>query len=357
MTSASLLASAVAMLDGAVLTSVTSSIDKPTWLNRPAMYGSPPAPRVTPIFLPLSLVRSPVGAPASARAMTDRTSLVGFISALFHVCPISTTGTPRASAVRNGYVPKRPASTVPLASALAISTPLGIISTFTSRPSFAKMPRSTAEKNGAFSAAVVTATFSCCVWAVAATGRTVTSNPAVNAASVRAKRMMDFLRDEIRALVGLQVISQSHPIRCYHRLATDVREAAAGGPIDDENTEAEIADARSRLRALQGPALQAQPRAGTVRLARRALRAARRAARPDARSAEAAGGGAARPPDSPARHPDRRHRCPADSGSFRVPYDPRARRRATVRFHGGRRDADGTRAVDARGARADGRRR
>ena len=30
------------------------------------MYGSPPAPRVTPIFLPLSFAKSPAGTPASA---------------------------------------------------------------------------------------------------------------------------------------------------------------------------------------------------------------------------------------------------------------------------------------------------
>ena len=59
------------------------------------MYGSPPAPRVTPIFLPLSLARSPTGTPASARAITESTSLCGLLSALFQVWPISTTGTPR----------------------------------------------------------------------------------------------------------------------------------------------------------------------------------------------------------------------------------------------------------------------
>jgi hypothetical protein len=81
---------------------------------------------------------------------------------LFQVWPISITGTPRETAVRNGNVPNRPTSTVPLASALEISTPLGMTSTLTSRPALENRPRSTAAKNGAFSAAEVTATLSCC---------------------------------------------------------------------------------------------------------------------------------------------------------------------------------------------------
>ena len=107
------------------------------------------------------------------------------MSALFHVWPISTTGTPRDTAVRNGNVPNRPTSTVPLASALAISTPLGITSTLTSRPSFENRPRSTAEKNGAFSAAEVTATLQLLRCAAAGTSAAHERGPATTA-SVRA---------------------------------------------------------------------------------------------------------------------------------------------------------------------------
>src|SRR5688572_1839831 len=213
MTSASLLASAVAMLEGAVFTSVTSSRLKPTCLSRPAMYGSPPAPRVTPTFLPLSLERSPGGTPESARAITDRISLCGFFSASFHVCPISTTGTPRATAVRNGNVPNRPTSTVLLASALEISTPLGITSTLTSRPSLENRPRSTAAKNGAFSAAEVTATRSCCAEA----GARATS-PSTNANSGTARRDRRMASSSMGP--SLWAMSNISPVsyQCYHRL-------------------------------------------------------------------------------------------------------------------------------------------
>ena len=59
-------------------------------------------------------------------------------------------------------MPNKPTSTELLASALEISTPLGMTSTFMSSPAFENTPRSTPAKNGAFSAAEVTATRSCC---------------------------------------------------------------------------------------------------------------------------------------------------------------------------------------------------
>src|SRR6185437_3685420 len=92
MTSTSLFASAVVMLAGAVLTSVTSSAESPVCFRRPITYGSPPAPRVTPTFFPLSLARSPAGTPDPSRAIIDSTSLWGFFRALFQVWPIRTTG-------------------------------------------------------------------------------------------------------------------------------------------------------------------------------------------------------------------------------------------------------------------------
>ena len=90
------------MFDGAVLTSVTSSTASPTCFSRPDDVRLAAGAAGDADLLALELGRSPAGTPASARAITDSTSLCGFLSALFQVCPISTTGTPRDTAVRNG---------------------------------------------------------------------------------------------------------------------------------------------------------------------------------------------------------------------------------------------------------------
>src|SRR5512132_584031 len=82
-----------------------------------------------------------------------------------------------------------------------------------------------------------------------------------------------------RDATGLSVISHAHPKVLRSAWQAGWRPGAAA---NEETGEEQGIDARGRLRAVQDRAVQAQPRAGPVRLAGRAVRIARRAARPDA---------------------------------------------------------------------------